>query len=151
MRGDGSHVSSGPPLRPIAIALTLGLLLLAAIHVFWTIRGVGTSASIPTRPDGTPVIRPGRTATFAVAIALSVAALLIATRAGLTNVQLPRQLIDLGTWGVAAAFALRTVGDFRYAGLFKRVQNTPFAHWDTRLFTPLCALIAIGTAVVAMS
>lgn len=92
-----------------------------------------------------------RAATFVVAIALSFAALLIATRAGLAHVRLPPPLVEFGPWGVAAAFALRTLGDFRYAGLFRRVRNTPFARWDTRLFTPLCALIAIGAAVVAMS
>jgi Protein of unknown function (DUF3995) len=138
-------------VRLIAIALTAVLLTLAAIHIYWALRGVGTTASIPTRSDGTPVLRPGRVATFAVAIALSVAALLIATRAGLMHAKLPEQLIDLGTWAVAAAFALRAVGDFHYVGLFKRVRDTPFARWDTRLFTPLCALIATGTAVVAMS
>ena len=92
-----------------------------------------------------------RATTFAVAIALRFAALLIAARATLVHLQLTPLLFDLGAWAVAAAFALRTVGDLRYAGLFKRVRNTPFARWDTRLFTPLCALIAIGAAVVAMS
>ncbi len=138
-------------MRVIAVVLTAVLLGLAAIHVYWTLRGVGTSASIPTRPDGTPVIRPGRAATFAVAIALSLAALLIAARAGLIHRLLPPRLIELGAWGVAAAFALRAVGDFRYAGLFKHIRDTPFARWDTGLFTPLCVLIAIGAAVVAMA
>jgi len=36
-------------------------------------------------------------------------------------------------------------------GLFKRVQRTMFARWDSRLFTPLCIAIAVGSGVVAAS
>jgi hypothetical protein len=46
-------------------------------------------------------------------------------------------------------FALRTIGEFRYVGLFKRVHSTPFARWDSRLFTPLSAAIAAAAVVVA--
>ena len=138
-------------MRIVAAALTLVLLSLAAIHVYWAIRGVGSSAGVPSRPDGTQVFRPGRVSTLGVVVALSIAALLVAGRAHVVDVALPPVVLRLGVWGVALAFALRTIGEFRYVGLFKRVHGTPFAQWDTRLFTPLCAAITMAALLVARS
>jgi hypothetical protein len=135
----------------IAASVVLVLLTLAAIHVYWAVRRVGTNAGVPSRADGQPVFRPGRVATLAVAVALITAALLVAGRAQLLALHALPVVLRIGTWGVATAFALRTIGEFRYVGLFKRVHGTPFARWDTVLFTPLCAAIAIATAVVARS
>ena len=138
-------------LNIVAGGLTLVLLILAAIHVYWAIRGVGTSAGVPSRRDGTPVFRPGRVSTLGVAVALFIAAMLVVGRAQPAAAGASPLVARVGVWGVAAAFALRTVGEFRYVGLFKRVRGTPFAKWDTRLFTPLCAAIAIAALVVARS
>ena len=44
---------------------------------------------------------------------------------------------------MAAVFALRAVGDFRCVGFFKRVKDTPFAVWDSRLFSPLCGILSL--------
>lgn len=136
-------------LNIIALCLTLVLLGLAAVHVYWAVRGVGTTAGVPSRADGTPLFRPGRISTLGVAVALGTAAFLVAGHAELVEVALSPVLLRVGVWGVAAAFAARTVGEFRYVGLFKRVRDTPFARWDTRLFTPLCAAIAIAAIIVA--
>ena len=37
----------------------------------------------------------------------------------------------------ALVFALRTFGDLRTCGLFKRPQHTTFALWDSLLYTPI--------------
>jgi hypothetical protein len=39
-------------------------------------------------------------------------------------------------------FALRTVGDFRTVGLFKRPARNAFARNDALLYTPLCFSLA---------
>ena len=135
----------------VAVGLMLVLFCLAAVHVYWALRGVGTTVGVPSRPDGTPVFHPGRVATLGVAVALSIAALLVAGRAQLVDLGLSPVVLHVAVWGVAAAFGVRTVGEFRYVGLFKRVRGTPFARWDTRLFTPLCAAIATAAVVVARS
>ena len=57
----------------------------------------------------------------------------------------------VGTLVVAAAFLLRAIGDFRLVGFFKRVRNTRFAAWDTRLFSPLSLGIGIASFWVALS
>jgi hypothetical protein len=125
------------------------LLLVSLVHVYWAARGVASGASVPSHADGTPVFRPGRVATLLVAMALMLGALIVLVRAQLLDVQMRPIVLRVGIWGLAAAFAARTVGEFRYVGLFKRVSDTPFARWDTRLFTPLCAIIAFAAALVA--
>ena len=135
-------------LAPVLAAI---LSILALIHLYWMVRGVGASAAVPSHPDGTPVFRPGRVASFIVAAALLLAATIVLGQAHLLRLDLPPGLLRLGTWGLAAAFAARAVGDFRFVGLFKRVRGTRFACWDSLLFTPLCLAIALSAAIVATS
>jgi hypothetical protein len=135
----------------VAVVLSVALSAVALLHVYWAVRGVNASTAVPSRTDGTPVFRPGRVATLTVAAALVVAALLVLARAHVVTIGLPTNLIDVGVWLVAATFTMRTVGEFRYVGIFKRVRGTPFARWDTRLFTPLCAAIASAAVVVAVT
>jgi hypothetical protein len=47
---------------------------------------------------------------------------------------------------MAGAFGLRAVGEFRLVGFFKRVKGTRFARMDTLVYSPLCALLSLGTA-----
>lgn len=51
---------------------------------------------------------------------------------------------------ISTLFALRSVGDFRYIGFFKRKRKSKFARLDTALYSPLCALIAIGALLAAL-
>ncbi len=135
----------------VAFPLAAVLLILALVHVYWTVFGVGTGAAVPSHADGTPVIRPGRVASLIVAVALLVGTLIVLARAHVLTVGVPSIMIRVGIWAMASAFAARTVGEFRYVGLFKRVRGTQFATWDTRFFTPLCAVIATAAVVVVMT
>lgn len=135
----------------VAWALAAVLVLVSLVHIYWAARGVVSGASVPSHADGTPVFRPGRVATLLVALALLLAAFVVLGRAQLLDVPVSPIVLRVGIWGVAATFAARTVGEFRYVGLFKRGSDTPFARWDTRLFTPLCAVIAIAAILVATS
>ncbi len=114
------------------------LLILAAIHVYWACGGKwGSDAAIPRGESGARTINPGTGATLAVAALLSIAAW-IAIGLGIPH--------DTRIWllrAMAAVFALRAIGDFRYVGFFKRQKGTVFAWWDTRLYSPLCAAMAV--------
>ena len=50
---------------------------------------------------------------------------------------------------MAMIFVLRTLGDFRYVGFTKRIRNTSFAEWDTKLYSPLCLLMALLALVAS--
>ena len=51
---------------------------------------------------------------------------------------------------LAAVFGLRTAGDFRLVGLFKRERQSPFARCDTFIFTPLCFALSAAFIWVAL-
>jgi len=123
---------------------------LAVVHVAWA-AGIKTAATaaVPTRSDGQPVIRPGPAATVAVAVLLLVAAFVLLGDVEILPPLVPRMLYRIGTWGIGAVFLLRVIGDFRYIGMFKRERTSRFARLDTRVYTPLCALLAAGTLFVA--
>jgi hypothetical protein len=131
-------------------AATAGLLaLLGLIHLYWAARGIkGRSVALPER-DGRPVMQPSRASTMAVAGCLFGGALVLLTRLGLVPLPVPALWPCRASWLLAFLFALRAIGEFRYVGIFKRVKGTPFARWDSALFTPLCIVIAVGSALVA--
>ncbi|WP_045234987.1 DUF3995 domain-containing protein [Deinococcus pimensis] len=139
---------SGPPTLPALVAAIL--FLLGALHVYWAwggARGVGTV--IPTTTDGGRPFRPGRLATLLVAGALLLAGVVTLAAGEVTALPVPRAWVRGATWALSAVFALRALGDFRYVGVSKRVKTTPFSVWDTRLFTPLCATLALGLTWIA--
>jgi hypothetical protein len=134
----------------VAALLATIFVLLAALHVFWAVGGgAGSDGFVPTA-DGRPLFTPGPIACLAVGVALLAAAVVVACRAGLFCLGLPAWVARLGIWVIALLFAARAVGDFRYAGFFKRVRGTRFARRDTWLFSPLCAAIAALAVIVAL-
>jgi hypothetical protein len=107
---------------------------IAVLHVSWA-SGVkwGLDAAIPQR-DGKALFAPGRFGALAVAAALLVLALVFLALAGIVHLPGARVL----AWLAAGVFTLRTIGDFRYVGLFRRVAGSAFARNDSRYYTPLC-------------
>jgi len=125
---------------------TLIFTVLAGLHFTWAIRG-GSNLSLTVPTQGkTPVFRPTRTAT--VVVALGLLAMAFVSLSALTG-WLPPSWIHWGNAAIAVIFLLRTVGDFRYVGIFKRFRDTPFARNDTRYYSPLCLLLAVSAAVIA--
>jgi hypothetical protein len=63
-----------------------------------------------------------------VAIGLCVMAALLALRIGWPDLPaLPGSgvVVHVGVWLIAAVFAVRAVGDFRYVGFFKKIRDSP--------------------------
>jgi hypothetical protein len=136
-------------VRGYGLATAGTLTLLGLVHVLWAggLRTGGTAA-LPER-NGRPVFEPGRGGTLLVAGGLFAAALTLLARLGIVRTPLPGRYLAGGSWLLAALFGARAIGEFQYVGVFKRVRGTPFARGDTRLFTPLCILISVGSALVA--
>jgi hypothetical protein len=128
-----------------AVFVSLGLL-----HVYWALgRGSPSAAVIPIRA-GKPLFTPTPPVTLLVALALLSCALLVFGTLGIWRFGLPDWPFRIGLWGVAAAFLLRAIGDFRYLGLFKTVRDTAFARNDSWFYSPLCIVIAINCAVLGV-
>jgi len=132
------------------VALVLGIL--AALHFYWAAGGArGRLAAVPER-EGRPLFGPGPLACAAVGVSLLFAALLVCWTARIwAPPVIPLGLARVGTGLLAAAFLLRAIGDRKYVGFFKRVRGTAFARWDSRLYAPLCLLLGLGAAAVALS
>ena len=128
------------------------LLLLAAVHVYWAAGGkAGKAAAVPTA-EGRAVIKPSASSTAMVALGLCVVAAILALRIGW--IKLPglagnHIFVEITVWLIAAVFALRAIGDFRYVGFFKRIRDTRFARLDTLAYSPLCAVLAVLSGIAA--
>lgn len=133
----------------VSLSVSVVLLALSGVHVYWALGGRrGLKGTIP-EVDGSPLLRPGPAATLVVAFLLAAAVALVLARAALISTPLPPAIARWGTWGVAAAFIGRAVGDFNHVGFFKKRRPTVFARRDTRLYSPLALVLGIGAAIVA--
>lgn len=133
------------PIHTMAAHLLAGILCsLAAFHFYWAAGGQwGNQATIP-HAGGKPLIHPGAGAAIAIAVLL----LIGATGA---VVQFDPWLKTQFLRAMALVFALRALGDFHYIGFFKQSNDSLFAYWDTRLFSPLCVLLAILAAAASFA
>ena len=133
-----------------ALALASVLAFLSALHIYWALGGRWAWGAAIPQIDGRPAFTPSRLATLLVALGLGAAAALPLVRTGALPFPVPQWLSQCSAVLLAFIFFIRAVGDFRLVGFFKRVRGTPFAIWDTRLFSPLCLLLAAGFARVAV-
>jgi len=125
----------------ILVAALFGVLSL--FHLYWAAGGsFGSGVTVPT-VGGKRDFNPSPLGTVLVAIALLLAMLTILGQLGLLGRWLPKWIFRWGTGGIALIFFLRAVGEFKRVGFFKQVSDTPFAYWDTWLFSPLCLVIAV--------
>jgi hypothetical protein len=128
------------------------LLTVAGVHLYWAAGGkAGRGAAVPSA-NGRAVIKPSAFATAMVAVGLCATAALLALRIGWLDLSaLPgnRLVVRIGTWLMAAVFALRAIGDFRYVGFFKRIRDSRFARLDTLAYSPLCACLALLIGISA--
>jgi hypothetical protein len=130
----------------VAAAVLFGL---GALHAYWASGGRwGTDVAVPQR-GGRPIFVPGLIGTALVSALLCAAALVLLGRLGFWGQWLPQWPFVAGVWALVVVFGARVVGDLRWFGLFKRITGTPFARWDTWLYVPLCALLALAALLVA--
>ena len=120
--------------------LTLVLLLLALIHLYWLFGETGINQAIPTNEQGDRLLNPGKFMTFVVALVLFG----FAWVSYILDVKPHSEWIETIGWVLALLFCLRAIGDFKIVGIFKKIKNTEFAKYDTRLYIPLCFLISLG-------
>lgn len=128
------------------------LFVLSTIHIYWLFGGTkGIKVAIPTKEKDQLFI-PSHFATTVVAILLAIAGLVVLLIGKIVSISfIPQLLINSAGWGLAIVFLGRTIGDFRWLGVFKKNKDTLFAKWDTQLFSPLCFIISVGVSVLLIS
>ena len=126
------------------------LLIISILHFFWAFGGRwGMAQSLPTNAEGERVLNPSLAACFVVALALLATSVYFLILPKIINFQLPNMLLQYGNWAIGLAFFARSIGDFRYVGFSKKIENTDFAILDTRYYSPLCVYLAINCGLIA--
>lgn len=138
----------------IAFVLILIFLLLSCIHVYWAFGGKwGENSVIPTTNKEEKAVMPGIIPTLIVALGLLCFAFIVLVHVSEISTNMPGWLTLIyryGLWVIAGIFILRSIGDFRYIGFFKKIKNTPFGKSDTKYFSPLCLLIGVLTLILKL-
>lgn len=151
--------ASTPWTTMVAGLVAATLTGLGLLHLYWALAGrLASERVIPRRTvidsvsgasHQMPAFRPSVRATVLVATMLFIAAGLVAVRAGLFVPAVSHGAVQTAVVGIAVVFLARAIGDFRIVGVFKPDNGTLFARWDTWLYSPLCVLLAWGTACIA--
>lgn len=130
-----------------ALILSMVFFTLSLLHFYWASGGQWwLDQALPMNEQGDHVLKPSKLPTIIVGIGLlGFGAFYVAVLLG-SNVS---GMMSIVGWIIPSIFLLRAIGDFRYVGFFKRIRQTDFAKYDTRIYAPLCltiALIAFMTA-----
>ena len=136
--------------KPLSLTVCLAFVILALWHFYMAlVPGSGTAGAVPS-VEGRPLFTPSRKATVGVGVVLLLFSALVAATAGMISVGLSRKALSWFSFTLAIGLLARAAGEFKYVGFFKRVRGSRFARLDTLLYSPLCLLLAIGVALVAL-
>lgn len=135
-------------IRILGIFLVVVLAAIALLHFYWAAGGgFGGGSAVPS-VGGKRTFEPSTFGTVMVGLAFTAAAAVVLGRLGYWGASLPAWLFRLGTLGIGLIFLARAVGDFRLVGFFKQVTDSSFAYMDTRVYSPLCLVVAVTALVV---
>lgn len=135
----------------LSIVLALIFLTLGSIHFYWAVGGQwGINNALPQNEEREKVLRPSFLPIIIVGLGLCFFGIFYLVEMKWLSVHLPNWLVQIIGWIIPTIFLLRTMGDFKYVGLFKKIKHTDFAKWDTQLYIPLCFLIGITGILVAI-
>ncbi|MBJ2173783.1 DUF3995 domain-containing protein [Aureibaculum sp. A20] len=128
----------------LTLILSSVFFILALIHFNWVVGGsFGFAASLPTTVTGERMLNPKKMDSAIVGLGLTAFGLFYLIKADLIDIPLPLWIFTVGSWLIPAIFLIRAIGEFKYVGFFKRIKTTDFARLDSKLFSPLCLIIAV--------
>lgn len=131
------------------ISLSIIFTFLGLIHINWSFGGTwALDKSLPSLENGKRILNPKKYHSAIVGIGLLGMALFYLHKSELILIPAPEWIFEYGRWIIPGIFVLRAIGDFKYVGFFRQVNNTLFAKADAQLFSPLC--LGIGIAALLM-
>lgn len=137
-------------MKLLAIVMGLCLFLVALFHIYWVFGGRrGRANAIPTI-EGNQIFTPRAPAILVVAAGILFFASLPLFLAGLLITPAWfASYLNITGFTAAGIFLLRAMGDFKLAGFSKRIKDSSFAVWDSRLYSPLCLFLGLGYAYLS--
>ncbi|MER9894606.1 DUF3995 domain-containing protein [Mesorhizobium sp. M0119] len=138
----------------LASALSSVLLLITALHVYWGIGGIWPGRDAASCARAVIGFRgvdemPAPFASFAVAACLGLATLWPMALEGIVATPFPKAGLAATSLLIALVFLARGIAGF--TPWWRRLTpEQPFARLDLRYYSPLCLLIGLGFAVLAL-
>jgi len=133
----------------------LGLLVsvifffLSAIHLNWVFGGTwGFDNVLPTNTHGQRVLNPRKLDSAIIGLGLGLIGCFYLMKSGLTPMVLSYWIDTLLGWVVPILFLVRSIGDFKYIGFFKKVTSTKFARQDSKFYSPLSFMLSLLGMVI---
>lgn len=128
---------------PISIALIF--IVLAFIHFYWAAFGIKKPELVfPINPSDKKARLPSPLLTSVVGFGLLFFGVLFLNQV----LQFwSHKWINYIEIIIGSIFFIRAIGDFKYAGFFKSIKDTPFAKMDTKYYAPLCLLLSTLIAI----
>lgn len=139
------------------IAITFNVILciiltsLGLLHFSWALGGNwGFIPSLPTKENGELLFLPKKRDSAIVGFGLLFFGFYYFTKLDLIPLQLPLFISKYAGWIIPSIFLLRSIGEFKYVGFFKKVNSSDFAENDNKIFSPLCLVISIKGFVLQL-
>lgn len=136
-------------LNIVILVNTILFVLLSLIHIYWLFGGqLGIDKAIPKKENGEYSFWPGKAMTLAVAVGLLFFAFITFSfiKFGNYSIEFPFKIYAM--WFIVIIFYLRSVGDFKHIGFFKKTKNTVFSKYDTKIYNPLSVYIATSSLFI---
>jgi len=127
-------------------------IILSGIHWNWVFGGNwGFENAIPTDLNGNKVLNPKKVESSIVAIGLLVFATYYFFIGDLISIEFPNWVSIYVGWIISCIFILRSIGDFKYVGFFKKIKTTNFGKFDSKIFSPLCLVIGLIGIIIELN
>lgn len=128
---------------------SLAFFLLSILHISWAVGSTwGFEESLPKDEEGNRVLSPSRKDSAIVGVGLLFFAIFYRVKIGIIPIDLPTWALTAAGWIIPTVFLFRSMGDFKYVGFFKKVNETDFAKNDTKYFSPLCLILGINGILI---
>ncbi len=139
-------------MKEILISLfSLVFLIISAFHFYWALGGTyGSKVVLPQKLQGELAFKPNRIMTGFVAFVFLFISLFPLIQNKWLQIYLPEFILKYGYWALLVLLVLRSIGDFKFVGLFKKIKNTAFSKYDSKFFTPLCIVLSIIISILLL-
>lgn len=141
-----------PPATAAASLAALAFAAIAALHAYWAAGGFwpGRDAESLARivVGGGPGMRfPGAAATWAVVAVLAVAAAIVLGAAGVVALPVPAWVVRGAAVVAALVLLARGLEGFVDVRVRPETAGSPFERLNVRLYSPLCLVLSVLTAL----
>lgn len=135
----------------LEIILSLIFFFIGGVHISWSL-GLkwGYEQVIPKKEKGENLFTPRKPECIVMAIIFFLFGIFYLIKTDFISLNIHQCVLTYSGWFISILFIIRTIGDFKYVGIFKSIKTTDFAKWDNKLYIPLCIIIFIISITIEL-